>query len=63
MVCFILSRLKQKLPKRCPKRGGGGSRPLLDNFQKEAIFFLGITSLRSYNEGSRALSCKFVDFA
>ena len=38
MVCFFLSLLKQKLPQRCPKRGGG-SRPLLDNVQKEAAFF------------------------
>ena len=45
MVCFSLSLLKPKLPQRCPKRGGGGPRPLLDNVQKEAAFFFRITSL------------------
>ena len=36
MLCFFLSLLKRKLPQECPKKGGGGSRQLLDNVQKEA---------------------------
>ena len=31
----------------CPKRGGDGSRPLLNNVQKEAAFFFRMTSLTS----------------
>ena len=57
MVCFFLSLLKRKLPQRCPKQTRGGSRPLLDNVQKEAAFFFRITSLTLYTANTFNLFC------
>ena len=46
MVCFFLCLLKQKLPQRCPKRGGGGGvKATFGQCPKGSSFFLRITSL------------------
>ena len=40
MVCFFLSLLKQKLPQRCPKQGGGGQGHFWTMSEREQLFFL-----------------------
>ena len=61
MVCFFLSLLKRKLPQRCPKQGGGRSRPLLDNVRKEAAFFSGLLPLgQNISSGREQLDCLFI---
>ena len=48
MVCFFLSLLKQKLPQRCPKQGGGrGVKATFGQCPKGSSFFFRITSLRN----------------
>ena len=38
MVCFFLSLLKRKLPRRCPKRGGGGEGHFWTMSERKQLF-------------------------
>ena len=42
---YFLNVPKHKLPQVSQKRVGGESRPLLENFQNKAVFFLGLLPL------------------
>ena len=38
MVCFFLSLLKRKLPRRCPKQGGGGEGHFWTMSERKQLF-------------------------